>query len=156
MQKVYLHGEGIRQTQQVELPAQVKKKDIIKAIKTEHPFTNEEEVFVFIDEEEEPMNGKEHSLTNKQHLHLHRCKKVQASVMYNGSTKSIQVPPNTKVSKLIRQAADAFAISQEDAADFILKLGNDTLESIHRIGSFVEVGTCSVSLFLTPNPQVKG
>lgn len=155
MQKIYVHGEGIRETKLVELPQESKKGDVIAALKSGVQFTNEEEVYLFIDDEEAPLEGQHPRLKPKQHVHIHRCKKVMVTVSYNGQ-KTLQVPPNTKVSKLVRLAAAAFSVTEEDAADLILKLGGDTLESTSRIGSYVTPGTCAVSLSLTPNAQVKG
>lgn len=157
MQQIYIHGEGVRDFKLVTLPKESKKSEVIAALQSVNAFSDEEKVYLFIDDDEEPLDskGKQLSFKHKQHVHVHQCRKVQVTIVYNGQ-QTLLVTPNTKIDKLLRLAASAFSITEDDAADMIIKFGNETLESTARIGSYVPAGTCSVSLSLTPNQQVKG
>jgi len=155
MKQIYLHGEGLQEIKLVEVAEDLTTDEILSSLRVAGAtFLDTDEVYIFIDEEE-PFDGKKIKVKHKQHVHVSRCKKVQVTIMYNTSIVLV-LPPNTKISKLIRLAAKQLSISDNDSADLIPMLGANTLDANAHIGAYVTKGTCSVSISLIPNTQVKG
>lgn len=160
--QIYLHGENTREPKLVEVAEEASVKDVINKYQKEFPNSGQaDEVEFFIEDEEEHRHkdeaGEKGGIKRKVHIHCHRCKKVAVSVSYNGQTITVNVPPSTTTKKILKQAVKKFNISDSDAADLLLKLGDGiVLQPGDHIGSFVAFPNCSIQLSLTPNKQVQG
>ena len=156
--QLYLHAENIPEIKRVEVSEILNQAELLQTLTEAFPSqANGSDVFCFIEDEETDLKGKFDKVKPKMHIHCHRCQKVAVSVIYNGQTRIINIPPSTTAAKLLKKVTKEFGISEVDAANLVLKLADrSTLETTSHIGSFVSFPACSINLYLTPNQQVQG
>jgi hypothetical protein len=100
----------------------------------------------------------ESEIRHRHHVHIHKCKKVQVSVFYNGQ-KQETFPPSAKVKRVLKWAVKAFGLSPVEATDKFLALNSDKnaeLPMDAHIGSFTADGECSINLCLVAPVEVQG
>nr|WP_298681674.1 hypothetical protein [uncultured Dongia sp.] len=156
---VNIHGkDGLSE---VELP---------EAANHEHLFTVlaklgvevDQETFIFIDEEEEPLDrtkpGPLPSIKRGSHIHVSKCRKVQATVHYLEKTKDHTFAPGARVKKVKAWAVDKFKLDQHDAAEHVLQLcgSTDRPPTDTRLNKLTQPGICTVCFDLVPEKRVEG
>jgi len=160
--QIYLHGENEASPKLIEISEGASLREIIEIY--QHEFANSgqaEEINIYLEDEGEALE-KHHSLKDagikhRSHVHCHRCKKVEVTVIYNGDDKSFEFSPATKAKNVLKKAINAFGISESDAHDYLLKLDDKTvLQPDDHIGSFTSSPRCQVKLFLTAKKPVQG
>src|SRR4051812_33338979 len=117
---VFYQGEGIAGIQHLEFPADETVTALKLHLTKKHGFT--EDVLIFIEDEEEPVEGEK----RLQHcagpagikVHLHRCRRVEVKVVFNGQTVEHEFAPGTTVARVKHWAAEKkFGMSKEEAAE---------------------------------------
>ncbi len=92
-------------------------------------------------------------------LHIHRCRRVEVSVRFNGQTATRHFGPSTTIHRVHHWAARrAFGLSPRDAAEHVLQIqGTSTRpdRDVH-IGTLVACGVCAVPFDLVPFKRVEG
>lgn len=122
-----------------------------------------EEVFIFVEDETEPLN-KEHSakhcgLQHRHHVHCHKCHRIEVGVMYNGVEKTAAFAPSTKVKRVLKWAVEAFNLKGADAENKILRLAappETELSNDTHVGSYVNAPGCGIKLCLVPPIRFQG
>jgi len=162
--QIYLHGEGLKRPQVISVSEDLTAVKIIEEFLKKSNIENSEKskLSIFIENNDAINKGDEDSLSNivsKSHLHCHRCKKVHVKVNYNGQEIEKKFPPSKTVGKIFKWTIKEFGITEEDAADLVLRLGGangQILDNTEHIGSFVTYPNCEVTLFLTPKVLIQG
>jgi hypothetical protein len=122
-----------------------------------------EEIFIFLENEPEPLS-KEASAKNcgvghRSHIHCHKCHRIQVGVNYNGIEKTHAFPPSVMVRRVLKWSIETFNLKGADAEHKILRLAsppNTELSNDAHIGSYVQAPVCSVSLCLVPPVRFEG
>ena len=158
---IFYQGEGIAGIEHLEFPAE----ETIAAVKVhlakKHGFT--EEVFIFIEDEDEPADEKKHlhqcASPVGVKVHVHRCHKIEVRVTFNNETVQHKFSPGTTVAKVKRWAAEKkFGMSPEEAGEHVLQLAGtkDRPNPGTHIGALVTHHKCEVSFDLVPDERVQG
>lgn len=99
-------------------------------------------------------------LSSKKHprFHFHRCRRVDASVTYNGRTLTHNVSPSTTLALVKDWADKAFHIDPVHAAEHVLQLHGtiDRPMGTTHIGSLTTGHVCAVMFDLVPNERIQG
>lgn len=93
-------------------------------------------------------------------VHVHRCRRVEVTVDYNGRSINEDFPPSTTIRRVTKWALGegGFDLRGVDATDHALRISNSTErpdEDTH-LGNLVQVPGCSVGFDLAPKSRVEG
>ncbi|WP_144141048.1 hypothetical protein [Paraburkholderia sp. BCC1884] len=99
-------------------------------------------------------------LSTKKHprFHFHRCRRVDASVTYNGRTLTHNVAPSTTLASVKAWADKAFRIDPAHAAEHVLQLHGtiDRPTASTHVGALTTGHLCAVMFDLVPNERIQG
>ncbi len=92
------------------------------------------------------------------HVHIHRSRRIDVTVTYNGMPKSHRFGPGVRVGRVHAWATDAFKLSDVDATEHALQIcGTATRpdEDVH-IGTLASYPAGTVCFDLVPKKRVEG
>lgn len=157
--KVHLYMEGSKKTELIEILADSSFRDFVKSDDCPCDF-DEKEWCAMHDDSDDTINLDDkiakHAVKNKIHIHVCRCKKVEVTVSYNGVEKTRKFPSSAKIRRILRWALKEFGISEEEAPEHILCLGEEELNERDSIGLYVSWPECSITLLLVRKEAVNG
>jgi hypothetical protein len=119
---------------------------------------------VWLEEQDEEIDLEitlaEAEIGDRSHVHVGHCKRVNASVRYNGVAKELEVSPASTLQSLFDRAVSkgvGFDLSESDRAEYTLQLSGTTEQPSldEHVGRFVD-DNCSVRFDLakqSPNYQ---
>ena len=160
MHKIYASHEKSEHPRVLEVEPTLVVEELIVVLTRGTSLEGVPEVFVFMDEIEEPIGSGEVHPHKHRHIHSHRCKKIKVTANYAGRLKEHPFSPNTSIEKIERWAIDAFELKGADRDHKELHIGNASgpiapLE--HKIGMYVGHDSgCAVTVFLTPEVGYQG
>jgi hypothetical protein len=160
--QIYLHGENVPAPKFVEIVGSETLNDLIKIYQEQFPNSGQpDEIDVFMEDAEEAkekvQSVDDAGIKHRSHIHCHRCKKTEVTVIYNGDDKSFEFAPAIKVKHVLKKAISGFGINESDAGDYLLKLDDKTvLQLDEHIGSFTSYPRCQIKLFLTAKKPIQG
>jgi hypothetical protein len=118
---------------------------------------------VWLEDAEEPLDATRtvaEAVGERGHVHVHRCRRVEVKVTFNGVTKDHSFAPGAKIKRVFRWATgkDGFPMSEEDRAEHALQLcgTDDQPDPADHVGSFVTEGNCEVCFDLVPKHRFEG
>ena len=122
----------------------------------------DDDTFIFIDEEEEPLVNKHHEplppIKPGCRIHVSKCRKIKVTVHYLEKTEERASRPGARVKKVKAWAVETFKLNHHDAAEHVLQLcsstdrpATDTL--LHEL---TKASVCSVCFDLVPEKRVEG
>lgn len=162
--EIFLQGEGLKDVVIVKLPKGSTVRDLVNAAK-EHgcPDDDKENVAaIFLEDSENSLNLdlslEEAGITHRQHTHIHRKKKIEVNVTFNGMEKIRDFPPSTTVGKVKKWAAKEFNMAVEDAIEHILQVSGSTIrpDEHSHIGTLIECPAHQLFFDLVPKIRVEG
>jgi len=162
--KVFLQGEGLKDVVIIEVPKDGSVKDLISAaIEIGVPKGEGEQVpAVYLEDSENPLNPEcsieKAGIGPRQHVHMHRNRKIEVTVTFNGLQKTREFPPSKTIGKVKKWAAKEFGMSKEDAVEHVLKISGSTDkpdEHTH-IGALVSSPKSQLIFDLVPKVRVEG
>ena len=161
MNKIYATHEKSEHKRVLEVEPAVIVEELVVILTRGTPLEGVSEVFVFVDEIEEPVAPSGTVDCHPQrHVHTHRCKKIKVTANYAGRLQEHAFSPNASVEKIERWAIDAFDLKGADRDHKELHIGTAAgpiapLEN--KIGMYVaHDGGCAVTVFLTPEMGYQG
>lgn len=161
--EVLLQGESIPDIQVVKLDRDKRVKDVIVAAAAHRSQECDGKFNLFVEDGDEPLSPDDAlPETDDGHpvrLHVHRCRRVEVSVTFNGVTKEHRFGPGTTVAAVKKWAAiAAFGMDPADAAEHVLQIGGtaDRPEPDTHIGALVTCPDCHVQFDLVPLKRVEG
>jgi hypothetical protein len=161
MNKIYATHEKSEHKRVLEVEPAVIVEELVVILTRGTPLEGVSEVFVFVDEIEEPAaRGETVHCHPQRHVHAHRCKKIKVTANYAGRLQEHAFSPNASIEKIERWAIDAFGLTGADRDHKELHIGTVTgpiapLEN--KIGMYVaHDGGCAVTVFLTPEMGYQG
>jgi len=161
--ELFLQGEGVHEITLIRVLQDGSVADVLaaaRAIGLKVP----DGVSVYLEDEEDELSlGAVVASTSVRHrsrVHVNRCKKVNATVTFNGVEKSESFPPSTTMKRVKQWAVGpkGFNMSEVDAAEHVLQLTGSAErpdEDVH-IGTLVRGSHCSVTFDLVPKIRVEG
>ena len=163
--ELYLHGDESREPKLIRVSLEDTVESLIEKARAAGLLSaiGAEDPHIFLEDVDEEFNAKEKicgcHIRHRQHLHCHRCQRVEVSVTYNGVVKAETFPPSATIKRICKWALKEFDITGADAADKTLRLGDpngpELTDDVH-IGSLVKFPNCKISLFLTVLQAVQG
>jgi hypothetical protein len=159
--QVFYQGEGINGIQHLEIAADRSFADLRAAILAKH--AAEGDSLLFLEDADDAVDAAarlgEHAGKNGLKVHLHRCRKVEALVTFNGRTVDRQFQPSATVARVKKWAAEKeFGMTPEEAGEHVLQLvgTQDRPAPGTHLGSLTAHPGCRVSFDLVPNERVNG
>lgn len=161
---VFVQAEGLKDVVLVKVPEDGSVRDLIAAVRGEGVQAHGEDapLLAFIEEAEEPLAAaitlKEAGVHHRQHVHVHRVRKIQVAVTFNGRQESRDFPPSATVGRVKKWAAQAFGMSELDATEHVLQVAGSTIqpdEHTH-IGTLVAYPIHHITFDLVPKIRVEG
>lgn len=121
-----------------------------------------DETVVFFEEDGEveilEVHREEFQLKHRHRIHHHRCRQVQVSVQFNGTTLSHTFRPGATIAKVKGYFVSKLGMTPVDAAEQALQIQGTTIwpdEDTH-VGTLTNGSTCSVAFNLMPKHRVHG
>lgn len=101
---------------------------------------------------------KELKLKNRERIHIHRCRKIEVGVNFNGKEIAKSFPPSKTIAKIKHWADKKFGIEGVDATEHALQICGTAKrpdDDIH-LGTLVNCNNCKVCFDLVPKKRVEG
>lgn len=161
--EILLQGEHIPDIQLVALGCGKAVKDVLAAAARHRKGETEGDFHVFAEDGDEPLTSDdplpESEGGQPVRLHVHRCRRIEVTVTFNGVSKEHSFGPGKTISAVKRWAAiKAFGMDPGDAAEHVLQLAGttDLPEPDTHIGTLVSCPDCSLAFDLVPLKRVEG
>jgi len=160
---IFVQGEGSNKIEILELDDAAPVESLIKMAKERGLLEGDEtDVMIFLEEQEEPLTlGKafvEQGGKAKDRVILHRCRRVDVTVVFNACRDERHFNPAATVARVKRWFVKQIDMSPVDASEHVLQLAGTTErpDPDTHIGTLVGKKTCSVSFTLVPRKRVEG
>ena len=164
--EVFVRGEGIKDTEIVKVPKGGSVTELLEALSKKGINLSQDEnpSCLFLEESEEPLRPDqmlaEAGINDKSHVHVHRVRKIEITVTYNGSSETKDFPPSTTLYRIKEWAVSkkVFNLSEVDSAEHVLQISGSNIrpdEDSH-IGSLVNYPAQTLSFDLVPKIRVEG
>ena len=162
--EVFLQGEGIPEVQLIRVREDGTVRDLLKVARESGAGATQdgEAVSVFIEDEEQELaldsRLKDAGIKNRSRVHVHRCRRVEVTVNFNGTSRENQFPSSKTIAKVKRWADEQFGLKGVDATEHALQISGTSTrpdEDTH-VGSLVSHPNCRISFDLVPKKRVEG
>lgn len=161
--EIFLQGEHIPDIQLVALDRDKVVKEVLAAAARFRKCETEGDFHVFAEDCDEPLAPDKQLPESKDgqpvRLHVHRCLRIEVTVIFNGMSKKHSFGPGNTIAMVKKWAAiKAFGMDRADAAEHVLQLAGTTErpEPDTHIGSLVSCPDCSLTFDLVPLKRVEG
>jgi len=122
----------------------------------------DEDTFIFIDDEDEPLGGEHQEPLPKikrgSRIHITKCRKIKVTAHYLDKTEERTFAPGARVKKVKAWAVDKFKLDHHDAAEHVLQVcdSTDRPPTDTPLQELTKVPVCSVCFDLVPEKRVEG
>ncbi len=159
---LFCQGEGVGETVHIELDLDATFA-VLKARLTEEHRIPPDDALLFIEDEDEPLDEsvlvKDRATAKGLKVHIHRCRQVKVTVMFNGKTAECHFPPSATIARVKRWAAEKeFGMSEDEAGEHVLQVAgtHERPAPGTHIGVLTNDKDDSVSFDLVPDERVNG
>ncbi len=163
--EVFVQGEDIREVVLVKVAANGTIRDLVKAaLPGQQEGKGEHAVTVMLEDSDEALDLNKSlasaGVVQRGRVHIHRCRRVDVTVNFNGKPIERHFPPSATVKRVKKWAVGkkGFDMTDVDAAEHLLQVCNSTVrpdEDTH-IGTLVKHPNCSLCFDLLPKIRVEG
>jgi hypothetical protein len=160
---VFYQREGIREFEHIEVGPHHSFSDIKALLVEKHGMHTDTEVFTFIEDRDEPMEGgllvHEHAEACIIKIHVHHCRHIEVTVTFNGKTVEHRFGLGTTIAHVKNWAAeDEFGMSREEASEHMLQIAGSHDRPVPgtHLGSLVSHAKCRLAFDLVPDERVNG
>jgi hypothetical protein len=121
-----------------------------------------QDTFIFIDEDEEPLERKDHEPLPKikrgGRIHISKCRKIKVTVHFLEKTEEHAFAPGARVKKVKAWAVEKFKLDHHDAAEHVLQVCNSTdrPSTDTPLHELTKAPVCSMCFDLVPEKRVEG
>lgn len=159
---IFVQGEAAEELVEVELAEATF--DGLREALTKLGIEINDEVFLFLDEDEEPLKGKGKGksavpgLKPGSRIHVTRCRKIAVTVHYLHRTEEHKFAPGARVKRVKKWAVDTFGLEGPDAAEHVLQLcgTTDRPASDTALQKLADRKQCAICFDLVPEKRVEG
>lgn len=136
--------------------------EIVHASIKEAGIEIEEDLILFHDEDDEPIDWKGPKrpghIKHGAKLHLTRCRKIEVTIHFLDQTECHHFAPGARVRRVKAWAVKHFKLAERDAAEHVLQLCNSTDRPptdtpLHKL---TKQGHCELCFDLVPDVRVEG
>lgn len=162
--EVFLQGEGMKDIVIVRVPKDGFVHELIAAAGEQGLPTDDEgaQAVAFIENSETALDPdlslEEAGISHRQHVHVHRGRKIEVTVSFNGIQKAREFPPSFTVGKVKKWTVKEFGMAEVDATEHVLQISGSTIrpdEHTH-IGNLVMCPQHQLYFDLVPKIRVEG
>ena len=157
----FYQGEGITEIEHLEVGPD-HTFSAIKAILIEKHGLGAD-LLIYLEDGDEPIDELliigEHIGPAGIKAHLHRCRKVEVAVTFNGETAHHHFAPSKTVARVKRWAAEKkFGMSEEEATEHLLQIAgtHDRPTPGTHLGAIASCPDCRLAFDLVPDQRVNG
>lgn len=158
---VFYQGESIDKIAHITVQSDCTFSTLKMAIIEKHGI--EKNTIIFLEDDDEPADEKalirDHAGRAGLKTHLHRCKKVEITVTFNGKTVHHKFGPAATIAKVKKWAAEKkFHMTPQDAGEHMLQISGTVIRpdpGVH-IGTLTKCPDCKITFDLVPNERVNG
>ena len=158
---LFCQGEGVGEIVHIELALDATFA-VLKSRLTEK-YRIPDDALLFIEDEDDPIDEsvlvKDRATAMGLKVHIHRCRHVKVTVMFNGKTVECHFPPSATVARVKRWAAEKeFGMSEEEAGEHVLQIAgtHERPAPGTHIGALTNDKADSLSFDLVPDERVNG
>ena len=158
---LFCQGEGIGEIVHVELALEATF-GLLKA-RLAKEYRIPKDALLFIEDEDEPVDEtafvKDRVTATGLKVHVHRCRHLKVTVMFNGKTAENHFSPSTTVARVKGWAAEKeFGMSEDEAGEHVLQVAgtHDRPAPGTHIGVLTDGKADSVSFDLVPDERING
>ena len=154
--QIYIHKQS-RELELVEVEETMTVEGLVGA------YSQEAEATLWIEDSTDPLEGEstlaDAGVTERRHVHISPCRRIEVTVRYGGDSKKRRFPPSTTIARVFEWATGkrGFALTATERAKHTLGIC-DTLtqpDKSEHIGSITD-HRCSVCLDLAPKERFEG
>ena len=158
---LFCQGEGVGEIVHIELEPDATFAVLKARLTEEHRIPDD--ALLFIEDEDEPIDGsvlvKDHATATGLKVHIHRCRHVKVTVMFNGKTVECHFPPSATIARVKSWAAEKkFGMSEDEAGEHVLQIAgtHDRPAPGTHIGALTNDKSDGLSFDLVPDERVNG
>jgi plasmid stabilization system protein ParE len=158
---IFYQIEGCREIQHLEVPAEHNFGTVKALLIEKHGLPAE--TILFLEDTDEPVDElivvRERMGSHGVKAHLHRCRHVEVSVIFNGESVEHRFGPSATVARIKRWAAEnKFGMTPEEAGEHVLQIAgtHDRPAPNTHVGALVAYPHCQVIFDLVPDQRVNG
>jgi hypothetical protein len=163
---IFVQGEGLSRISLIRIKQDATLEDLVAAAIAQGAYhgINGHECLVSLEEADEPLTPgvtlTSAGIGHRSRVHLHRCRKVDVTVSFNGQQKSRAFSPAATIAWVTKWAVgkQGFDLDEVDAAEHVLQLSGTSIrpdEDAH-LGTLVHNPSCVASFDLVPKQRVEG
>jgi hypothetical protein len=154
--QIYIHQQS-RELDLIEVEESMTVEGLVGA------YSQEAKAALWIEDSADPLKGEstlaDAGVTERCHVHITRCHRIEVKVRYGGDSKKRRFPPSTTIARVFEWATGkhGFELTATERAKHTLGIC-DTLtqpDKSEHIGSIAE-HRCSVCLDLAPKERFEG
>ncbi|MBU1057866.1 MAG: hypothetical protein KJ804_06050 [Proteobacteria bacterium] len=158
---LFYQGEGVGEISHIELEPDATFAFLKDRLTEKHQVPVD--VLLFLEDEDDPIDEsvlvKDHATAKGLKIHIHRCRHVEVSVIFNAEKEERRFPPSATVARVKRWAAEKmFGMSEDEAGEHVLQIAG-TYErptpGTH-IGVLTDGKVCGLAFDLVPDERVNG
>lgn len=158
---IFYQGEGIPDIDHLEVDGDETLASIKAAILKKHGLPPETILFLEDGEDaaDESRKLREHATRAGVKVHVHRCRKVEVSVTFNGETVSHRFAPGVTVARVKTWAAERkFKMTPQEAGEHVLQIAGtqERPDPGTHLGRLVSSPKCEIAFDLVPNERING
>lgn len=161
--EVFVQGVGLQQMRLIRVPDHGTVGDLVEAARQHGLQIAENEVaIVLLEDSEESLTLDatlaEAGLTHRGRVQIHRCRRVETAIHFNGHTEARSFPVGQTLRRVKAWAAGQFGMSEGDAAEHALQVCGSPdrpAEDTH-LGALVSGPNCAMCFDLVPKQRIEG
>ena len=158
---IFYQGEGLREIEHLETDDGGTFGELKTILAGKHGLGSE--VLIFLEDAEEPVSDEVTLAACAQRTgikaHVHRCRKIDVTVTFNGRAVEKKFGPGTTVARVKHWAAvERFGMTPEEAGEHVLQIsGSQTRPAPGtHIGALTNPPACRLAFDLVPDQRVNG
>ena len=158
---LFYQGEGVGEISHIELELDATFALLKSRLTEKHQIPVE--ALLFLEDEDDPIDEsvlvKDRATAKGLKIHIHRCRHVEVSVMFNVEKVERRFPPSATVARVKRWAAEKkFGMSEEEAGEHVLQIAgtHERPTPGTHIGVLTDGKVCGLAFDLVPDERVNG
>lgn len=158
---LFCQGEGIGEIVYIELEPDATFAILKSLLAKEHRIPDD--ALLFIEDEDEPIDEsilvKDRATATGLKVHIHRCRYIKVTVMFNGKTVECHFAPSATVARVKCWAAEKeFGMSEDEAGEHVLQITgtHERPAPGTHIGALTNDNADSLFFDLVPDERVNG
>lgn len=158
---LFYQGEGVSEISHIELEPDATFAGLKARLTEKHQIPVD--ALLFIEDEDDPIDEgalvKDRATAKGLKIHIHRCRHVEVSVMFNAENVERRFPPSATIARVKRWAAEKkFGMSEDEAGEHVIQIAgtHERPTPGTHIGVLTDGKVCGLAFDLVPDERVNG